>query len=276
MFRHIATATACLIVALPAGAAPRALQSATPGAELHLAQATASEERRLAAYAERVLRAVAELAAEDLRAEQGVSLSDGATTNLRSAAERLLDAGRDAGLDAEEIADLLMDVYRDRYVGPIPVALSDGDGALDAVSLLRGVIGRTRVAEQRSVDTDYLAMLQSEGARTRATTETVEVALAAPAAVEETTEEVDIAAQESGLPELTAVEQETFGDLRDRITWDGDAGQIRVEPGDTLGVIANAIYGDALAYRRIYEANRANMANPNQLRVGTVLTVPRP
>jgi nucleoid-associated protein YgaU len=67
-------------------------------------------------------------------------------------------------------------------------------------------------------------------------------------------------------PELAAV----LG----RIEEQGGARRITVQPGDTLGLYARALYGDALLYRRIFNANRTTIANPNTLRVGAVLTLP--
>ncbi len=49
-----------------------------------------------------------------------------------------------------------------------------------------------------------------------------------------------------------------------------------VRPGDTLWSIAEKFYGDASAGRRIHEANRTVISDPNKLKVGTTLTLPRP
>lgn len=47
-----------------------------------------------------------------------------------------------------------------------------------------------------------------------------------------------------------------------------------VRSGDTLYSIARAVYGDASGWRRIWEANRTRVADPNKLRVGTKLIIP--
>jgi nucleoid-associated protein YgaU len=49
-----------------------------------------------------------------------------------------------------------------------------------------------------------------------------------------------------------------------------------VQPGETLGRIAQRYYGDASRWQRIYEANRAVIPDPNALTVGTRLTIPPP
>ncbi len=47
-----------------------------------------------------------------------------------------------------------------------------------------------------------------------------------------------------------------------------------VRPGDTLGVIARRVYGDAALWRRIYEANKDRLSNPDLLYVGQKLKLP--
>lgn len=48
-----------------------------------------------------------------------------------------------------------------------------------------------------------------------------------------------------------------------------------VQPGDTLSIIAGRVYGNPLLYRRLYEANRDQLATPNSITEGMVLRVPR-
>ncbi len=48
----------------------------------------------------------------------------------------------------------------------------------------------------------------------------------------------------------------------------------KVEKGDTLQTIAEKVYKNKSAWRRIYEANRAYMKNPYQLSAGQVLVLP--
>lgn len=55
---------------------------------------------------------------------------------------------------------------------------------------------------------------------------------------------------------------------------DGDQRYVVVAQGDTLGTLAEAIYGDVLEYRSLYEANRAVIENPLQLEPGLRLIVP--
>ena len=47
-----------------------------------------------------------------------------------------------------------------------------------------------------------------------------------------------------------------------------------VKSGDTLAGIAEKFYDDRTAWKRIYQANRDKLANPNALKVGQELTIP--
>lgn len=47
-----------------------------------------------------------------------------------------------------------------------------------------------------------------------------------------------------------------------------------VRPGETLGSIAARYYGASGDWRRIHEANRAILPNPNRIEVGQVLIIP--
>jgi nucleoid-associated protein YgaU len=72
--------------------------------------------------------------------------------------------------------------------------------------------------------------------------------------------------------------------------WDGSAVQVEkrggssqggggqrtytVNPGDNLSAIAQHLYGDASQWRRIYEANRDKISNPDLIHPGQVLNIP--
>jgi nucleoid-associated protein YgaU len=47
-----------------------------------------------------------------------------------------------------------------------------------------------------------------------------------------------------------------------------------VKPGDTLSKIAKQSLGDANAYMRIFEANRDQLTDPDQIKPGQVLKIP--
>lgn len=47
-----------------------------------------------------------------------------------------------------------------------------------------------------------------------------------------------------------------------------------VKRGDTLGKIAEQYYGDASLYRKIFEANRDTIKNPDLIQIGWKLRIP--
>ncbi len=49
---------------------------------------------------------------------------------------------------------------------------------------------------------------------------------------------------------------------------------IRVQPGDTLGIIALKVYGQVGRWRDIYEANRDRLKNPDMVPAGITLRLP--
>ena len=51
--------------------------------------------------------------------------------------------------------------------------------------------------------------------------------------------------------------------------------EYRVVKGDSLSKIAQRVYGDAQAWRRIYEANRDIIDDPDLIQPGQVLKVPK-
>lgn len=59
-------------------------------------------------------------------------------------------------------------------------------------------------------------------------------------------------------------------------TIEGTPEPYTVEKGQTLMKIAYEVYGDAMKWKEIYEANRDKISNPNAIKSGMVLTVIKP
>ena len=54
-----------------------------------------------------------------------------------------------------------------------------------------------------------------------------------------------------------------------------DARTYTVKSGDSLSKIARAVYGDAAQWRRIHEANKQQIPNPDLIHPGQELIIPR-
>lgn len=48
-----------------------------------------------------------------------------------------------------------------------------------------------------------------------------------------------------------------------------------VQPGDTLSKIAKQVYGDAMKYPQIFEANKPMLSDPDKIYPGQVLRIPK-
>ena len=52
------------------------------------------------------------------------------------------------------------------------------------------------------------------------------------------------------------------------------AGSYTVKKGDTLSMISKQFYGDANAYKKIFDANRDQLKDPDKIQPGQVLRIP--
>lgn len=82
------------------------------------------------------------------------------------------------------------------------------------------------------------------------------------------------AGQKLLIPEVTP-RQPTVGDISAASTNQViyTEGKYVVQPGDSLSIIAQKVYGDIDAWPRILQANR--LSSPDKIEVGMVLTIPR-
>lgn len=192
---------------------------------------------------DRVLDALAEVFVEDAAIAAGGSAGEGGTDALRDALLALVDDARAAGEDLDRVARRLSFSAAKRFGKEIPAAYQGQRGLLASEALLRSVGAEVGDVSDRQ---RYLATIQREGSGT-----VVESAEPAPAQAPRAAEAP--AAQE---PEPEPVRT------------------IVVQQGDSLGTIAERVYGDMLAYRRIYVANRDVIDNPNLLQPGMTLRLP--
>lgn len=55
----------------------------------------------------------------------------------------------------------------------------------------------------------------------------------------------------------------------------GDVTIYEVQPGDTLGALAQRFYGQASLYPKIFQANRDVLSDPNLIKAGQKLKIPK-
>jgi nucleoid-associated protein YgaU len=74
------------------------------------------------------------------------------------------------------------------------------------------------------------------------------------------------------VPVLPPLETET-AERGEEIAWGGGS-TYTVQTGDVLGTISQAVYGTSKSWRKIFDANRDQLADANALTVGMVLRIP--
>jgi len=74
----------------------------------------------------------------------------------------------------------------------------------------------------------------------------------------------NVARREPTIGEISATQTE-------QVTY--TEGKYVVQPGDSLSIIAQKVYGDLYAWHRILQAN--NLLNADQIEIGMILTIPR-
>ena len=78
--------------------------------------------------------------------------------------------------------------------------------------------------------------------------------------------------------EMQGAQQERLDEVKERIRARGQkakaARTYTVQAGDTLAKIATQLYEDGSRWTEIYEANKAQIADPNVIKVGQKLVIP--
>jgi LysM repeat protein len=74
--------------------------------------------------------------------------------------------------------------------------------------------------------------------------------------------------------DLTADITVTAGQGGPAGTASAPAGSYTVKKGDTLSKISKQFYGDANAYKKIFDANRDQLKDPDKIQPGQVLRIP--
>ncbi len=268
----------CLTWAIAGGALadarPELDQSAItlPGPFM-LAQATIdslddSELRRLNYYNRRALDALS-LVVESASSRDIIEQSN-VNTKFRSSISRLVDAGRRSGLPVETVAMHFVEAVTEEFGLDFMERVGQVAGGLDVITLFRNV--STPLDPRTSTIDDGTSFLNALAEAS----EDLDLGkhLEAPAAenAAQAPEAPVVPVGPRPLPNASGPERI----IVDRIEVEGDEWTIVVRSGDSLALIASAVYGDSLAYNIIYQANRNVLNNPNTLNIGVKLRIPKP
>ncbi len=223
----------------PHGTAQQAAEAAEPvitarGGEAELEQLT-----------EQVIQSLQALQGDESRMPPPEAEADLYRT-LNSLVEKALAEGK----TSEDVLQLIEEALGRKGEASLEQLLAAGNRRIDLRQLLRELVARAAAREETPADA-YTRALMAEGDAT-----TLDMA-AAPAAM------ADQASRTPGTGDRMATGKATGGP---RI--------ITVQPGDTLGMLARRYYGDAALWRRIYEANRDRIENPDLLLAGQRIRIP--
>jgi len=223
---------------------------------------SASDLRRLVFYTERTIGSLTEIieAAESGSFDELGRLIE----SLRGNISRLSDAGNRSGIPRDEITEFFIQAVLDGHGDGFLESVSSAAGGLDIPTLFRNVetVSASRSTTLTNND-QFLSALEdaSEGLSLSETQGQVQVVEAG-----------EPTAGPVARANATANERAVI----DRIAAKTDGWEITVVSGDSLALIASALYGDSLSYNIIFQANQNILSNPNSLNIGDKLKLPMP
>jgi nucleoid-associated protein YgaU len=231
--------------------APLLAAALAGGATIATAQqaAVAAEPPVTARGGEAELEQLTEQVIQSLQALQGQQEEPRPTAeaDLYRTLNSLVEKALAEGKTSEDVIQLIEEALGRRGDVSLEQLLAGGGRKVDLRQLLRELVARAAARAEAPGDA-YTRALMEEGAATTldmAATRTAGVARAAVPAAAGT------------------AEAKTAGGR-----------MITVQPGDTLGTLARRYYGDAALWRRIYEANRDRISNPDLLLAGQRIRIP--
>ncbi len=225
---------------------------------------TDSEIRRLNHYSAQAM---------DVVLAFNLSNSGADITAIRQKVQRLLDAGARSGMNLVNTADYFEAYVAQNSSAPVPAPFLDSNGQFDARTLLSSVqiFAQNETPQEvdvAAVDARDLAGVSAVAQRLTA----APVATSLQLSVVTTTPPTAVESQNG--PTIAADAPPNVRAILERVEVQGNQWTITVVPGDSLGQYANALYGDSLQFRKIYNANAGVMATPNVIEVGQKLVLP--
>ncbi len=219
-----------------------------------------SDLRRLSFYADRASRALQTLV--EGASERSISEQDKVNLRFRESILRLADAGKRSGISMDQVADFYTQSVFDKF----------GQGFMQQVAVVAGGLDFRTLFRNVATLPDQSSHLSDSGADfLNALAEASEdldlgVPLESPARV---------ASVAPSAPQPLANANTAEREIVNRIRVIDGRWELTIERGDSLSIIASAIYGDALSYTAIYSANTNVLNSINVIDVGTVLVLPQ-
>ncbi len=233
----------------------------------------ASDLRRLDFYTQRAIDALDKVV--ESASERDILEQSNVNMQFRMSISRLVDAGERSGLTVDQTAEYYVQAVTEVFGLGFMQKVAEVAGGLDIYTLFRNV---SIIHDPRASPMDdgmsFLNALAIAGEGLSLSAKQDEEETAEEAEVMDQAEEVVVAAPALpvALPNANALERAVI----ERVVLNGDRWEITVIQGDSLAMYASALYGNSLAYDIIFRANTNVMSNPNSLRVGLTLQLPKP
>ncbi len=213
----------------------RGASSGVAQLQAELASSVAQQdEADLKALTDQVLKSLETIAGGDTQGKKQQE-APGNYDQLMRALGALVEKATQQGKSSEDILALIEEALAGQDDATLEALIAQAGGKVELRRLLQTLV--RKAAMKATADDPYTRMLQAEG---------------------EATNTGDAAAGSSA----TSV----AGDRGERV--------IVVQPGDTLGTIALRHYGSVGAWRKIFEANRHVLSDPNLVPAGVRLRLP--
>ncbi len=231
------------------------------------AQATAhvltdSDRRRINHYARQTLEAL-----------HNLGTSETAVATLREKVQRLVDAGARSGISLLQTADYFAAYVAENNTAPLPGALLDAAGTFNTRSLFTATM--MYLESQTAAQVDTAAIDEADLAAISSVAKRMPSSPNVPPRSPGVTSVVEAPVSVVETPVIAPDTPAPVRAILERVRVKGNDWVITVEPGDSLGQYASALYGDTLLFQRIYEANTTVLSTPNAITVGQELVLPK-
>jgi len=230
-------------------------------AQVQIGDLSQSDIRRLVFYADRATRTLQDLV--DGSAARSIADQDKVNKRFRESIERMAGAGARTGLSMDQVADFYTQNVFDTFGQDFISKLDNFAGGLNIRTLFRNV---STVPASATVIEGEVLMKALADASQELQLETL------------FSEDIQVveAISEANVPVALANASAIEVNIVKRVQVINGHWELTVTTGDSLSIIASAIYGDALSYTTIQSANSAVISNPNVIEVGTLLVLPQP
>lgn len=240
----------------------------TPVQGIVVAQAasdlSASDQRRMDYYASLVLASLNTL-------DGPAGPTSESITDLRQKVQRLLNASEKSSVDIESCASFFEKYVAVNLNGAIPAPMLGVNGNIEALQLFKSVAKFNAESAPQEIDVAAVNEADLNAINSVALVNPVNVAAPPPM-------QLSVVVLEAVVVELPAIPEDANQNIRavlERVQLRGDEWVIEITQGDSLALLAMALYGDTLQFPAIYAANADILRTPNSITIGQVLVLPK-